>query len=209
MMGLQPRGLNRRRVEQLLFEARSTRSIENRIDIISRRLVGSPYKSNPLVGSADTDEVFSASFGGFDCVTYIETIIALARASTLDHFVRLLRNIRYEQGLIRWDKRNHYMTGWIRNNTREGILGPISTRGIPTRTIERTLDVVPGIEATQLRMKCVPKAEAPQLVLRLRTGDLMFFVSTRKHLDVFHAGILIDGREAIHLRHASRSQGAV
>jgi hypothetical protein len=35
------------------------------------------------------------------------------------------------------------------------------------------------------------------------------FVSTRKHLDVFHAGILIRRGEDILLRHATRSAGKV
>jgi hypothetical protein len=42
----------------------------------------------------------------------------------------------------------------------------------------------------------------------LQTGDLIFFASTRKHLDVFHAGIIVRGKK-VSLRHASRSKGSV
>ena len=37
----------------------------------------------------------------------------------------------------------------------------------------------------------------------------MFFVSTRRNLDVFHAGILVRDGKNIRLRHASRSQRSV
>ena len=43
----------------------------------------------------------------------------------------------------------------------------------------------------------------------LQTADLIFFVSTRKHLDVFHAGIIVRDGGKVFMRHASRSQGLV
>jgi hypothetical protein len=43
----------------------------------------------------------------------------------------------------------------------------------------------------------------------LRSGDLIFFASTRKNLDMFHAGIIVRDGEKILMRHASRSQGGV
>jgi hypothetical protein len=60
--------------------------------------------------------VFTAFLDGFDCVTYLETILALTRASNVDDFIEWLRKIRFDQGRIRWERRNHYMTLWIRNN---------------------------------------------------------------------------------------------
>jgi hypothetical protein len=44
---------------------------------------------------------------------------------------------------------------------------------------------------------------------RVKTGDLIFFASTRKHLDVFHCGIIVRAGERVLMRHASRSQGGV
>jgi len=110
MKHAQPRGLNRRRVEQLLLKTSHDRFVGNRIDILSTLFLGYPYKSNPLIGSAAKPEVFTASLEGFDCVTYIETVLALARASTLDEFIDGLRRIRYEQGCVQCERRNHYMT---------------------------------------------------------------------------------------------------
>src|SRR5689334_11623813 len=127
MVRSQPRGLERRKVAQLLSFAESNSSISGRIDALSRQFLGTPYRSNPLIGSATEPEVFIASLDGFDCVTYVESVLALARASTVESFAESLRKIRYDSGLIRWSRRNHYTTAWIRNNVRQGIITPVPT----------------------------------------------------------------------------------
>jgi cell wall-associated NlpC family hydrolase len=204
----QPLGLDRRCVERLLSNTKGDRSAASRIDFFSHHFLGRPYEPNPLIGSASTAEVFSVSFEGFDCVTYIETVLALALAHKVDDFTECLRKIRYEGGRVEWERRNHYMTLWIRNSVREGIIGPVSMPAVPTLTRERVLNVVPGLAPLRARVKCVPKRAVPRLERCLQTGDLIFFASTRKHLDVFHAGIIVRG-EKVSMRHASRSKGAV
>jgi N-acetylmuramoyl-L-alanine amidase-like protein len=204
-----PRGLSRRLVEQLLSETKCDRCAGNRIDVLSRYFLGHSYIPNPLIGSADTAEVFTASLDGFDCVTYIETIVALARASNVDDFIASLRKLRYEQGRIQWERRNHYMTLWIRNNVRNGTIRPVSMPAVPILSRERVLNVVPGLAAQRTRMKCVPKAAMRRLEPHLQSGDLIFFVSTRKNLDVFHAGILVREGTRVLMRHASRSRSLV
>lgn len=209
MKHVQPRGLSRRRVEQLLSKTRYDGSVAGRVELLSRHFLGRPYKANPLIGSADTSEVFTASLDGFDCVTYIETVLALARASNVDDFTEWLRKIRYVHGRIRWDRRNHYMTAWIRNNVRSGIIKTVSLPALPIVSRERVLDVVPGLAAQRTRVKCVPKPAVRRLGPHLQIGDLMFFVSTRRTLDVFHAGIIVRDGKRVLMRHASRSQGFV
>jgi cell wall-associated NlpC family hydrolase len=209
MKHAQPRGFSRRRVQQLLSEAKHERCASSRIDVLSRHFLGHSYESNPLIGSADTAEVFTASLDGFDCVTYIESILALAFASNVDDFIEWLRKIRYERGRIQWERRNHYMTLWIRNNVRNGIVRPVPMPAVPVLSRERVLNVVPGLAAQRTGVKCVPKAAVPRLAAHLQSGDLIFFVSTRKHLDVFHAGIIVRDGKSMLMRHASRSQGGV
>lgn len=209
MEHFEPRGLDRRLVARLLSRTRHERNVGKRIDALSREFIGQSYKANPLIGSAEKPEVFTAALDGFDCVTYIESVLALARATTVDNFVDGLRRIRYEQGQICWARRNHYMTAWIRNNARAGIIAQLPTGTAPTLVRDRVLNVVPGLSPRRTRIKCIAK----QVVLRvepdLQTGDLIFFVSTRSHLDVFHAGIIVADGSQLFLRHASRSVGRV
>ena len=204
-----PPRLSRRRVEQLLSKAKSQRSAGSRIEILSRHFLGLPYQSNSLIGSAGTPEVFTLSLDAFDCVTYVETILALSIASNADEFVEWLRRIRYEQGRIAWERRNHYMTGWIRSNVRAGTLRRMSLPGVATVVKDRRLDDVPGLPPVRARFSCVPRRAIGKLVRRLQTGDLIFFASTRKQLDVFHCGIIVRNANRVLMRHASRSRGGV
>ncbi len=209
MKGARPRNLNARRVGRLLSQIKDERCAAARIEALSRRFLGSPYKSNPLIGSAEVPEVFTASLGGFDCVTYLETVLALSRARGADDFSRWLRKIRYDGGHVQWQRRNHYMTGWIRNNVRQGIIRPLSKSALPSLSHERFLNVVPGLPAKRTRITCTPKRATARIAPLLRGGDLIFFVSTRRNLDVFHCGIIVRDGKTILMRHASRSEGLV
>ena len=209
MKHAQLRGLDRRRAARLLTDTQCDLAIANRIDILSRRFLGYPYKANPLIGSAERAELFVASLDCFDCVTYIETILALARATDVDDFIEELRRVRYEHGCIRWDQRNHYMTRWIRNNVREGIVKPVLVKDLLTVRRDRLLNVVPGLAQQHVRLKCVPKPALRRLETHLVTGDVIFFASTRRNLDIFHAGIIARDGEKLLMRHASRSRGSV
>ena len=205
----QPRGLRRRRVEQLLSKTKSQRSAGSRIESLSRQFLGFPYTINPLIGSAETEEVFTASLDGFDCVTYVETILALSRATSVGGFLTWLRKIRYADGRVSWERRNHYMTQWIRNNIRAGALVQTSFADVPGVVKDRTLNDVPGLPPVHARFSCVPRRSLGKLTRRTQSGDLIFFASTRKRLDVFHCGIVIrDGNRTL-VRHASRSRGGV
>ena len=122
MQHARPRRISRRRVERLLSKSKPSRSAGSRIEILSRQFLGQPYLVNPLIGSADKPEVFTVSLDAFDCVTFVETILALSLPSNADEFLAWLQKIRYEDGRVDWERRNHYMTGWIRSNLKAGSL---------------------------------------------------------------------------------------
>ena len=207
MRRAQPRSSSRRRIQRLLSAARPKRAAGARIEAVSRQFLGLPYSST-LIGSAQQPEVFVAALDTFDCVTYIETVLALARASNASQFSEFLRHLRYDHGRVAWEKRNHYMTHWIRNNTRNGTVRRIAAR-VPSRRKARLLNIVPGLPASSVRFECVPKQAIKRLAPHLETGDVIFFASTRKHLDVFHCGLLIRDGEHFRMRHASRSRKSV
>ncbi len=178
------------------------------MEVLSRYFLGLPYKTNPLIGSAFDSEVFTVSLDEFDCVTYVETILALALSSRVDEFVRWLRRIRYEGGRVDWKRRNHYMSEWIRNNTRLGALRRIAA---PVHRVskKRLLNAVPGLRPVNARFECVPKRSLGRMSARLKTGDLIFFASTRPRLDIFHCGIIVRDGQRLRMRHAARSRNGV
>src|SRR5262245_60618096 len=169
----QPQDFDTRRVERLLKAAGGATRAGSRVDVISAKLLGKPYQPNPLIGSADTPEVFTVSTDRFDCVTYIETVFALARSRDAGRFVDVLRRIRYADGKVRWSFRNHYITEWIRNNVRTGwIRRPALTAHVEK---DRLLTVVPGLSPRRVKFQCIPKSALLRNSDKIETGDLIFF----------------------------------
>jgi len=197
-----------RGAERALHRLRRHKSFEARADSISRLFLGRAYLENPLGGGPDQREMFRCSFDEFDCVTYVEIVLALACSKTASRFSRTLRDLRYREGTVDWFGRNHFMTDWLRINAERGVLADITT-GRESIAKTRTLSGVPGIGPEQKTFRCFPKRSFAKVSSRIQTGDVIMFVSTKKHLDVFHAGILIRRGKQILLRNAARSVGKV
>ncbi|MBK9090830.1 MAG: DUF1460 domain-containing protein [Holophagales bacterium] len=208
MSNLRARNLEIHLERRLLSKTKIHRYVPARVEALSANLVGSPYEAHGLVGSAETPEVFTASLEGFDCVTYVETVLALARASAPGEFVEELRRIRYDGGNVEWARRNHYMTDWARRNARAGLVRPVAAGALATRK-EKVLDALPGLPPRKARFDCVPKAKFRAFEPRLKNGDIVLFASTKAGLDVFHCGLLVRKEGSWKLRHASRSAGRV
>ena len=207
-MSRTPHDLDRQRVSRWLEEARPLRDMSSRIEWISRQWLGYRYRDCPLGGAAGLPETFTASLEGFDCVTYVESALALAASDSVGQFVDNLRAIRYRGGVVDWRTRNHYMTAWIRENQRAGFVRN-QTRGRGLVRRDRRLNVVPGLPERQVRVASIRKARFRHRFADVRTGDLIFFASTRRNLDIFHCGILIPCAGGIRMRHAARSRGRV
>jgi hypothetical protein len=203
-----PVGFDIRRAERALHGLSRHPSFEARVDAISRLFVDRAYLENPLGGGPGQREMFRCSFDEFDCVTYVEIVLALACSKTASRFSRTLRDLRYREGTVDWFERNHFMTEWLRINAERGVLADITT-GRESIGKTRTLSGVPGIGPEQTTFRCFPKRTFTKVSSRIQTGDVIMFVSTKKHLDVFHAGILIRRGNQILLRNAARSAGKV
>lgn len=91
--------------------------------------LGNPYVAGTL--DKNTKEKLVVNLREFDCVTYIETVIALADAAktnelTFDDFSERLLKIRYRIAELNgYDSRLHYTSDWVRNNVENGILKPV------------------------------------------------------------------------------------
>ena len=203
-----PRGPDLRRARALLARVRPHRTVPARVEALSAALLGSPYVAHGLVGSAETPEALVAPLDGFDCVTYVENVLALARAADPAGFAGELRALRYDGGVVEWRRRNHYMTEWVKRNARAGLVRPVAAGALATRK-EKLLTAVPGLPGRRARFACVPKARFGVFAPRLRNGDLLLFASTKPGLDVFHCGLFVLAGGAPRLRHASRSAGRV
>src|SRR5690349_7050909 len=73
-------------IERLIGEAKALPSVSERIDFISRKLVGIRYQANTLIGSPTLPEKFVVRDDAFDCVTYCEVALAAAIARDMPEF---------------------------------------------------------------------------------------------------------------------------
>ena len=201
-------GLNKRQVARLLQRLNQTDSMEARADQASKMFLGRPYVENPLGGGPHKKEVLRVSLDAFDCVTYMEAVLALAASSNANEFLQELRGLRYQSKNVLWFNRNHYMVDWLASNQTRGSVKDL-TRGRDTIARTRTLDVVQGLPPRRVTFRCFPKRRFARIKHRMQTGDLIMFVSTNTRLDVFHTGILIHRDDRVLMRHATRSAGKV
>ena len=164
----------------------------------------------------------------FDCVTYIEVVLALAQMirageNDFDTFRRRITRIRYRDGGIDgYASRLHYFSEWIRDNESKGVLRDI-TRELGGVPIDEPIDFMSSnaeaypaladpaelraIRAVETRLSgelryFVPQERIRSLEARIRDGDIIAATSSIEGLDVAHTGfaIWIDGR--LHLMHA-------
>lgn len=179
-----------------------------RLAALSEHFLGSPYVAFSLIGGPEQPEQLVTRLDGFDCVTFVESMLALAFARKPADFLQNLRTIRYHHGRCAWIDRNHYMNRWIERNAEAGIVEPLlEDAAIETGEI-RQLSSLPGYPAQAWPVRYVPSSASALLAERARPGDVVCFMSNKPVLDTFHVGLLVPG-STLAVRHASRSRAQV
>ena len=205
------------------------------VEFYARQLLGTPYVAHTL--EAD-EEVLTINIHELDCLTFIETLYALSRA-TLDHryswrdYAANIENVRYRGGTMDdYSSRIHYISEWIIDNHVRGNLVEI-TPDLPHvdymvkdinymskhpdsyRQLKNDTAMVEKIKRHELRQHRFPYLKRSWLndkgvKAALRSGDFITLVTKMEGLDVSHNGVVIvDDKGDPHLLHASMSGGKV
>jgi hypothetical protein len=200
-----------RRIARLIDDVRAPEhaggDVAARIAFISRGLLGTRYRANTLIGGPNRPEQFVVRDDAFDCVTYCETVLAASLARDYDDFERTLQTIRYANGVVRWDERNHYFADWCRRAIEKNICRAVE---LPkTVTIDKTVNW-DNFGRRQVSMRAIPTESLLARPSQVANGDIIGFVSRRANLDFFHTGFVMLGpKRDVFLRHASQSRGRV
>jgi hypothetical protein len=105
------------------------RNIGDRIDYLSHYFLGRPYIVNPQ-GEGDQGEIDRAPlyrFDGFDCVTFVNNILALSRSNNMNAFQHELLKINYYNSIPRFENRFHFMSvDWNPQNQKNNILKEVT-----------------------------------------------------------------------------------
>lgn len=204
-----PGGLSEDTLDGLIREAASLGTPGERIDFISRRFLGTPYRQATLIGDLLTPEVFVINLREMDCLTFLEYVEAMRRSVSFREFQENLLRVRYRSGVPEFMGRNHFFTDWreteggfIRDVTQE--LGP-AVRTV-TKDLNRKADgspILPGIQPVERTVRYLPSAAVKGALSQIRTGDYIGIYSAGPGLDVSHTGIAVRMQDGLILRHAS------
>lgn len=105
------------------------RNLFSRIDFLTSYFLSKPYLVNPQ-GEGENAEIDSAPLyrlDGFDCVTYVNTVLALALSHDEHSFLRALLKINYYDATPLFQNRFHFMSvDWNPQNQKNSILRDIT-----------------------------------------------------------------------------------
>jgi hypothetical protein len=188
--------------------------------------VGAPY--TPATLEAEGAEHLVVNLREFDCVTYVESMLALARVirarqTGFDDYRNALRTIRYRAGrLDTYPSRLHYFSEWIADNQHKGVVddhtkllgGVVDAEPIDFMTRHRKAYRQLADEAffqavrereLQLSKKpryMIPESNIETVAPRIRNGDVIAATSSIKGLDVAHTGLAFWKGGTLHMMHA-------
>ncbi len=191
--------------------------------------LGAPYLPSPLGEGAGPDPDPRFRLDAFDCMTFVETAVALGSASSPDEAARALDDVRYS-GAPSLASRNHeVLSQWIPANLEKGWIADVGPQvaGPLLRTAEKVYTpeswalvraagrAIHGLPRRRLPLgrfsvHLVPAAELAAVVSRIPVGAIAFVVradAPDRATRITHAGIVVRARGAVHVRHATSSKG--
>lgn len=204
---------------------------------------GTPYEPGTLEaylragGDPMGVEPLALSLTRFDCVTLVESCLAIARvasrggAPTWEGFGREVERMRYRCGVRQgYGSRLHYFSEWISNGAARGLVRDLGAElgGVndprPLRFMSEHRGSYPALahepalaEITAMEHQLdgqprfvVPRERLPEAAAGIATGDVLAFATEIPGLDVTHAAFAYrDARDTLRVLHAPLSGGVV
>ena len=199
------------------------------IQAIGDYFLGQPYTEG-LLDKSGTEKLV-ITLDKFDCVLFVETVLAIARgvaAQDYDYqnFVNRIESQRYLNGKMNgYCSRLHYFSEWINDNQKRQTVENITVKlgGIPMDKRlnfmsqhrssypqmikdETTYQCIVNIEADLAKstVNYIPENRIKSIYSELQPGDIVAVATDVKGLDVTHTGLVYRNRDGnIGLIHAS------
>jgi D-alanyl-D-alanine carboxypeptidase/D-alanyl-D-alanine-endopeptidase (penicillin-binding protein 4) len=194
----------------------SVKNTNERINYFSNKLKGKPYFLGAMGegSSIYPDYKQRVNFSEMDCVTYMEHALALAYAKNYDDFFNILQNIRYKNGIINYNTRNHFLlVDWIANNKFIIDNGQLAMDNFEKEIDKKKFFKDSSMINPKISIQFLPKAQAILFADTVKFArDTIFGVailSDLPGLDAAHTGFAVNGKKGLMLRHASQLKGKV
>ena len=210
------------------------RAIGEILQAIGDNFLGKPYAEGLLDKSGA--EKLIITLNKFDCVLFVETVLAISRGVAVkdydyQNFVNRIEEQRYSNGKMNgYCSRLHYFSEWINDNQKRQTVENITAQlgGIPmNKTLnfmsqhrssypqmakdEATYQCIVGIEAdlAKTTVNYIPTNRIKSIYSQLKPGDIVAVATDVKGLDVTHTGFVYRNADGnLGLIHASPA-GAV
>jgi cell wall-associated NlpC family hydrolase len=207
------------RFEQIVQYAKKQnlhdRSIGEIVQAIADNFQGLPYAEGLLDKSGE--EKLIVTLNKFDCVLFVETVLAIARGVAVEdydyqNFVNRIEEQRYLNGKINgYCSRLHYFSEWINDNQKRQTVENITAKlggGPMNKTLnfmsqhrssypqmvkdEATYQCIVSQEAdlAKTTVNYIPTNQIKSLYSQLKPGDIVAVATDVKGLDVTHTGLV-------------------
>ncbi len=204
---------------------------------------GTPYVAFTLEeyiragGDPSATEPLALSLTRFDCVSLVESCLAITRVAddtaepTWERFGREMERMRYRGGQRRdYTSRLHYFSEWISDGARRGLLRDLGPQlgaiedarplrfmtehraSYPALANEKVFEGIGAMERSldDEPRRVIPTDRIPEVSDRIETGDVLAFATAIPGLDVTHSAFAYRDREGVlRVLHAPLSGGAV
>jgi hypothetical protein len=221
---------------------RPERSFGTAATRVGELAAGTPYEAHTLEeyllagGSPARTEPLTLSLTRFDCVSLVESCLAIARVAahgrgTWEEYAAEMERMRYRGGRRQgYASRLHYFSEWIDDNADRGLIREIGRDlgGVADRRPLRFMSSNPESYAALAhpevleeirRMEqsldrstrwVIPTERIPSVDAHLETGDVVAFATSIAGLDVTHAAFAYRDRGGtLRVLHAPLSGGVV
>jgi hypothetical protein len=201
-------------------------SLAARLEAITARFVGTTYGESPLGEGDGVDPDPRLRWDVVDCLTFVETALAMASAPGPDRLVEVLDDIRYAALPPAFGNRNHFVEAqWLPNNLLKGYLREITRDLGGAAVVEAPKEFSPERWKARRKLGAMPLSSSevprgrfsvpmiPFEALRANqakvpAGTLLFVVRRDLYTQptrVTHVGFVFDGPKGKVLRHASKT----
>lgn len=214
-------------------EGLHTKPIGDVVAAIGVSFLESPYKAHTL--EVPGEERLVVNLREFDCVTFVESVLAIARCvklgtTTYEAFTRELQRIRYRNGVINgYPSRLHYFSDWIEDNEAKRVVTNVAPAlgGIPLEknieymsshrsayrqlTNESVYNAIVRMEKelNTRRRVYLPKDRIQPVRDLIQDGDIVGITTAIEGLDVSHTGFAYRFMGLLRFLHAPLSNGTI
>lgn len=195
--------------------------LPQRIDRISEWFLGLPHEHDPLGegGQADTDPL--TRYDIFDCLTFVEEVLALALSGDPAHAAEVRLDLRYD-GSPGYTTRRHFMElQWLPDNVQRGFLVDTTASYGPVTHRERQVDLAmwqnwadrrrfshtdSELPLGNMALDILPLDHAIEAAERIRPGSIVAIVREDrpwKPVWITHVGFVVGDSDTTTFRHAT------